>query len=136
MAFGKTLAERLAEDEVFSRLDYLVPIPSYWTRRLRLRRQHSPDLLAEVISARLKAPFSSLLYCRRFAKKQALLTQTERWRNLRGAFGVRKKHKVRGARILLIDDVITTGATMNEAAKVLKEAGAAKVVAAAIARGV
>jgi predicted amidophosphoribosyltransferase len=65
---------------------------------------------------------------------QAGLPLSQRFRNVEGAFRVRRPEAVKGARVLLVDDVLTTGATCSEAAKVLKEAGAAAVAVAVVAR--
>jgi len=56
-----------------------------------------------------------------------MVTAAARARNVKGAFGVRRGHKLAGRNICLVDDIKTTGATLNECAKTLKEAGATKV---------
>ena len=58
----------------------------------------------------------------------------DRFRNVKGAFGVRRGYALAGARVLLVDDILTTGATCSAAAEVLKEAGAARVAVAVVAR--
>jgi predicted amidophosphoribosyltransferase len=65
---------------------------------------------------------------------QSELPPKQRFANVRGAYQVRFAHQIEGRRVLLVDDVLTTGATCSEAAKVLKEAGAAMVAVAVIAR--
>lgn len=65
---------------------------------------------------------------------QARLPPSRRFANVRGAFRIRRPDAVRGARVLLVDDVLTTGATCSEAAKMLKQAGAASVAVAVVAR--
>ncbi len=67
-------------------------------------------------------------------KTQAELAPSLRFANVRGAFRVRRPDAVRGARVLLVDDVLTTGATCSEAARTLKRAGAAWVAVAVVAR--
>ena len=62
------------------------------------------------------------------------LSPIRRFENVQGAFRVRRPGAVQGARVLLVDDVLTTGATCSEAAKMLKEAGAAMVAVAVVAR--
>jgi len=76
---------------------------------------------------------SVLVRCRN-TLPQASLAPSRRFENVRGAFHVRRPGAVRGARVLLVDDVLTTGATCSEAAKMLKEAGAAMVAVAVVAR--
>ena len=70
----------------------------------------------------------------RNTRRQGPMLRTERLRNVRGAFRLRPDAKVRGKRLLLVDDVLTTGATCDEIAKVLRRAGAAAVTVAALAR--
>ncbi|MCS7266094.1 MAG: phosphoribosyltransferase family protein, partial [Armatimonadetes bacterium] len=67
-------------------------------------------------------------------KPQALLGEKERWENVKGAFEVTKKQIVKGSVVVIIDDVMTTGATLNECAKVLKSAGAKEVYCLTFAR--
>ena len=75
----------------------------------------------------------STLKKRRRRPQSRMLGQEERLRNIRGAFTVSAPEAVRGRRVLLIDDVLTTGATVSEAARVLLEAGAKSVDVAALA---
>jgi predicted amidophosphoribosyltransferase len=70
----------------------------------------------------------------RYTTTQTAFDRSERMENLHGAFRLRKKADVRHLRVLLIDDVLTTGATLSECARVLKKAGAASVYAATAAR--
>jgi predicted amidophosphoribosyltransferase len=76
-----------------------------------------------------------LLLCRRWLKKQSSLSMTERLENVRNAFRTSSAFDIRGATILLIDDVITTAATASQAARALRRAGARAVYVAAVARG-
>jgi ComF family protein len=118
------------------RPDLIVPVPSHWTRRLQ-RGVNSAELLAEAIVTRLKVPVApDLLFYRRRTLKQGTLMPEQRRRNLRGALGVSATYNIGGTHLLLVDDVMTTGATANEAAKVLRRAGAASVTVAVLARGV
>lgn len=76
----------------------------------------------------------SLLVRTRKTLPQADLPPSRRFENVRGAFRLAAGYDIRGARVLLVDDILTTGATCSEAAKVLKQAGAASVAVAVIAR--
>jgi predicted amidophosphoribosyltransferase len=114
----------------------VVPVPVYWWKRLR-RGVHGPDVLVEAVGAALQLPTAfGFLYCRRPTRKQGTLLPAERFANVRGAFAVRPCFDIADAHILLIDDIMTTGATGSEAAKVLRQAGAARVTLAVVARGV
>ena len=68
--------------------------------------------------------------------RQSDVSATDRWKNIRRAFSIRGGYHLNDAHVLLVDDVLTTGATCSEAAKVLLRAGAAKVTVAVIARAV
>ena len=76
---------------------------------------------------------SGLLERNRDTKAQSLLNRDERLKNVRGAFSVINPHMVNRKNILLVDDILTTGSTLNECARVLKESGAAFVAAAVVA---
>lgn len=108
----------------------------HWSRRLR-RGTNGPDLIAEALANRLGVPLRiGLLKRRRLTPLQTDLTPTERQRSQRKSFRLRRGGRVTGRRILLVDDVLTTGSTAADACKVLLAAGAASVSVAAIARGI
>ena len=114
--------------------DLIVPVPAYWYRRFQ-RGTYSPDLFALQIARNLRTTaLCRLLYCCRKIKKQSMLPPVERISNVEGAFRITKGYDVRGARIVLVDDVLTTGATANAATKSLLVAGAANVAVAVVAR--
>jgi ComF family protein len=131
---GRLLAERRHEHLADVRADFVIPVPMYWRRRLH-RGINSPDVLARCLAASLSIPVRSRVIVRRLnTKPQTSLSPAERRKNVRGAFRVQRPNVVQGARILLVDDVLTTGATCSEAAKTLKKAGAAMVAVAVVAR--
>lgn len=135
LSVGFLLAEVLRDWLCQPRPDLLVPLPAHWWKRL-LRGVNSPDLLAEAISQVLGIPqFADLLVCRRRTRKQGTLLPSERLVNVRDAFRVSGKYDVAGADVLLVDDIMTTGASASEAAKTLRRAGAARVRVALVARG-
>lgn len=114
--------------------DVVVPIPMHWSRRM-WRGASSPESLGQRLAQFLRVPCASFLLRRvRRTRPQAELSPTARLRNVRGAFHAERQADLPGARVLLVDDVLTTGATLNEAARVLKRAKAASVVAAVFAR--
>lgn len=116
-------------------LDLVMPVPQHW--RTRLSRSHNPaEVLAARMAADLKLPLSTYVLRKvRYTPSQASLTATERRKNLRGAFRTRFAGRIRGKRILLIDDVLTTGSTAQSCAQVLKQAGASEIFVAIVARG-
>jgi len=135
VALGRLLAERRGPQLAALGAQLIVPIPMHWMRRLR-RGINSPDILAQRLGRHLGIPVCRrVLARRRNTMLQTKLHQRQRFPNVRGAFRVRQTRCLSGARILLVDDVLTTGATCSEAAKVLKQAGAALVAVAVLARG-
>jgi competence protein ComFC len=115
------------------RFDVIVPVPLHPTRQ-RERGFNQASLLAELLSARSSIPAKPVLERTRYTTTQTALDRSERMENLHNAFRLRKNADVRGWRVLLVDDVLTTGSTLNECARVLKRAGALSVHAATAAR--
>jgi ComF family protein len=115
-------------------VDVVVPIPMHWTRRV-WRGVNSPDLLASELGRGLKIPVAPFLLRRiRATEPQADMSPNQRFKNVRGAFAARRHADLKGARVLLADDIMTTGATASEAARMLRKAGAASVVVVVVAR--
>ena len=102
-----------------------------------MRGTNSPDILAATIGqcCRIEC-VQELLKWRRKVKKQSSLSPNERTENVRGALRVSRGYDLRGARVLLVDDVMTTGATSNEAAKMLLSANADSIGVTVVARAV
>jgi competence protein ComFC len=115
------------------RFDVIVPVPLHPARQ-RERGFNQASLLAELLSAHTSIPSRPLLKRIRYTTTQTALDRSERMENLHNAFRLRKNANVRGLRVLLIDDVLTTGSTLSECARVLKRAGANSVHAATAAR--
>lgn len=104
--------------------------------RQRLRTYNQAALLAESLAARLQLPVAAGCLRRlRDTGTQTHLSARERAANVRGAFGARNERWIAGRRFLLVDDVMTTGATLGEVSAVLTAAGAASVHVATVARG-
>jgi len=118
--------------------DCIVPVPLHW-RRLMSRRYNQAAWLAYALAGRTGLPcLPGLLRRIRPTDPQARKNRAERLRAIQYAFCVppRRRAQVAGKRVLLVDDVMTTGATMSACASALKEAGAANVSALALARTV
>jgi ComF family protein len=115
--------------------DLVVPVPLHWRRRLA-RGYNQAEQIAHPLAALLGLPCRTLLRRRRATPPQTSLPRAARLANLRAAFAVRAAASpaAAGRRILLIDDVSTTGATLDAAARALKRAGTAAVIAAVAAR--
>lgn len=113
--------------------DIVLSVPLY-ARRLRSRGYNQSLLLSRFIGHKLGIPEKSEILKRvRDTGYQSHLPRNERIRNVSGAFSVNRTADVKGRDILLIDDIFTTGSTLNQCAKVLKDAGAGRVYAAALA---
>jgi len=115
------------------RFDVVVPVPLHPARK-RERGFNQAELLAGILCARAGLAMREPLERIRYTTTQTAHDRAERMENLRDAFRLRKKADVRGLRVLLIDDVLTTGSTLSECARVLKRAGAISVHAATAAR--
>ncbi len=128
---GKLMIQALpAQIEV----DLIIPVPLH-PSRLRAREYNQSLLFADQIGHHLRKPICPTNLVRVLATDpQTTLSRQERLRNLRQAFALRLPETVVGQRVLLIDDVFTTGTTLNECAKTLRKAGAASVVALTLAR--
>ena len=110
-----------------------MPIPLHKTR-MRERGFNQAQLLAQKIARELNIPLSTGNLQRiRNTKNQARLTQKERWTNIKGAFTITDSFELFDKSVLLVDDLLTTGATASEAARILKMAGAKKVGILAVA---
>jgi len=127
------LEEAMNDPRLSSRhFDLVVPVPLHPTR-LRERGFNQAELLAKIL-AQKKIPLGCALERIRYTTTQTAFDRVERMENLRGAFRLRKKIGVRGLHVLLVDDILTTGSTLSECARVLREAGARSVYAVTAAR--
>jgi competence protein ComFC len=127
---GETLRDPRLEGR---RFDLVVPVPLHPARQ-RERGFNQAYLLAELFAASAGLPLTDLLERVRYTTTQTAHDRAQRMENLHDAFRLRKNRDVRDLRVLLIDDVLTTGSTLSECARVLKAAGAISVHAATAAR--
>ncbi len=130
VALTRSRVERLSE-----KFDAIIPIP-VTEKRLRERGFNQSFIIAEEISAITGKPvYHSVLFKTKETRDQYILSRSERQRNVRGVFSVRKGHfHVQGKKILLVDDLFTTGYTIREASKSLLDAKPAAIVVFALAR--
>ena len=113
----------------------IIPIPLH-RRRLRERGFNQSELLSQEIEKIFNWKIENQLLIRKYySKPQIKLSEKERKENVKNIFFCPQREKIEGKRIILIDDVVTTGATMNEAAKTLKLGGAKEIWGLALARG-
>jgi len=114
--------------------DMVVAVPLHFVRRFS-RGFNQAESLARCLGRELKVPHRSRILKRvRRTRPQSELKRDERRENVHGAFRASPTGDLKGATVLLVDDILTTGATCSEAARALKAAGAARVVVAVIAR--
>lgn len=132
--FARRLAELVIAQPDMFQADILVPVPLDEGRR-RERGYNQAELIAKPLARLLRIPFRSCLLVRtRPRPNQIRLTRRERWETVRGAYATHKTAQVDKLRVLLLDDVFTTGATLDACSKALKGAGAARVVSLTVAR--
>ena len=105
----------------------------HWRRRLTRGSNHA-ESLARALARRTGLPFADPVHRKKYTPAQAQVSRAERRRNVQGVFAVRRPFTVKGKRILLVDDVLTTGSTAGACAAALKKAGAAHVAVITIAR--
>ena len=127
---GRLLERALPVDAGF---DAVVAVPLHWRKRWQ-RGFNQAELLARHIAKRRQLPLLPALRRRKAAAVQASLSIAGRRRNVSGAFALKPHSDVKGKRILLIDDVMTTGATASACAAALKRGGAASVSLLTLAR--
>ena len=135
---GQLLADWLHQQEEFRETHYdcIVPIPQHWLRRLS-HRYNQAATLGDRLASRLQLPCRETILRRsRWTHKQGTKTILERRENLLGAFQATDRKSVEFRSFLLIDDVMTSGATLHEAAKALRNSGARRVDAVVFARGI
>ncbi len=114
--------------ELVEQTELLIPVPMY-EKKQKIRGFNQSELLAKAISKRIEKPYSANNLKRiRNTQPQSLLNAEQRKQNIKGAFSVENVEEIKGKTVLLIDDIFTTGTTVNECSKVLYESGAKSVL--------
>lgn len=131
---GDLLADARAATITSEGVTLVAPVPLHWWRRWA-RGYNQAEALARPLAAALGVPFDARLLRRvRWATQHAQPTRAARRANIASAFRVRSGARLSGKTVLVVDDVMTTGSTLDAVARVLKDAGAARVVVAVLAR--
>lgn len=131
---GDFLYDELKTKIAFEKFEYIIPVPLHKIR-LKERGFNQTLLISRRLSKNSKIPIiTNVLKKKKPTPPQADLPLKDRKRNVRGAFFLKNPHKIHGRRIILLDDVYTTGSTVNECSRVLKKAGAAEVTVFTLAR--
>lgn len=135
-ALGMLLVEWIKLHHDFQKFDLLIPVPIHY-RKLAARGYNQVDLLAGPLEKYLGIPLKKEMLVReKITESQNELNREERFLNIDGAFRVIDTQSLGGARVLLVDDILTTGATASEASRVLLRAGAQDVKVLTLAVGV
>jgi ComF family protein len=113
--------------------DVIAAMPMHWRKQWE-RGFNQAELLARPVARRYGLKLATNLRRKHYTVSQASLSEAGRRQNLKGSFAVARTEQIAGKRILLIDDVFTTGATLRAATAALKSAGAAKISALTLAR--
>lgn len=133
---GRLLADRWRDEPGLGPVDLVLPVPLHWFRE-RKRGYNQALVLARDFGRKTGLPVRGDVLAReRATRPQTDLGRDERRENVEGAFRVRRPEAVKGKTVLLVDDVCTTGATIEACARALKEAGARRVGALTAARQV
>jgi predicted amidophosphoribosyltransferase len=133
-AVGQLLAARRGGLVNAFDADFALPVPMYWGRRI-WRGVNSAEVLAEELGRVIQIPvLSGAIVRSRNTFPQKDLGTSERFRNVRGAFALSRGYGLGDARVLVVDDILTTGATCSEVAKTLKKGGVKAVAAVVVGR--
>ncbi|MBC7889175.1 MAG: ComF family protein [Ferruginibacter sp.] len=130
---GELMGRSLLDSNRFKNIDYLIPLPLYPDKE-RKRGYNQATVICRGMSAILNVPvLSGNVTRKRFTETQTKKHRRERWENVADSFTVNDPEKMRGKNILLIDDVITTGATMEACGQTIMQAAEVKLSMAALA---
>lgn len=133
---GQMLVEYFIQHFNSDNFDYILPIPLHWTRKW-FREFNQSELLANYMSSQVGLEVNlSLLKRSKYTRKQSTLKGRQKYKNIFDAFAVPNPKEVAGLKILLIDDVFTSGVTINEASRSLKNAGAKEVHVLTLTRAI
>jgi len=126
---GLLMAGRIGPGSIYSQAELVLAVPLHGARK-RERGYNQAQLLAEQLGKELGVPAPKGVVLRaRHTKSQTTMNKEQRRKNVEGIFAVRKPEEIKGKAIILVDDVLTTGATIGSCGHALLAAGAAKVLA-------
>lgn len=128
---------QIEQRDLFQKIDVIVPVPLHKKRQAE-RGFNQVEKLAVMLGKILQKPVQNILVRKKYTEQQAKLGKSERQKNVCEAFALAKNisgDSLQGKNILVVDDVLTTSATLNECAKILKQAGVGEVHGFTLARG-
>ncbi|HOQ08324.1 MAG TPA: ComF family protein [Clostridiales bacterium] len=135
MTYARLIADKLRKLANIREYDMVMSVPLHKHKEF-MRGYNQAYLISKALSRIIKLPErSKVLKRERYTEAQSLLDRQKRNQNVKGAFSVRSPEKVKGKSVLLVDDILTTGSTLEECSRVLKQAGAVKVFAVVVATG-
>ena len=133
--YARLIADRLVNTIEIKQFDLVLSVPLHRHKEFS-RGYNQAHLIARALARELKLPErSDLLNRYRYTEAQSLLDKQKRNQNVKGAFTVTSPKKIEGKSVLLVDDILTTGSTLEECGRMLKQAGALKVTAVVVATG-
>jgi len=133
--YARLIAGRLAKMTDMTQYDIVLSVPLHRKRELS-RGYNQASLISHFLSRELKLPeCSGSLKRLKHTETQSLLDKQKRHDNIQGAFIVKAPENIKGKTILIVDDILTTGSTIEECSRMLKQAGAVKIIAAVVATG-
>ena len=132
--FSNLLATEIKKSILYQTIDFILEVPLHKNKE-KVRGYNQSKLIAKYLSKLLKIPYLNILIRTKETKPQSKLIKEERNVNIKNAFIVKNTTKINEKNILIIDDILTTGSTLEECSRVLKECGAQKVISAVIASG-
>lgn len=136
-ALGEILSDIIQEvSGIMDNETIIIPIPLS-SKKMRIRGYNQAHILSETASKRFGFPIidKALIKIKDTPSQTELVSKRDRLKNIRGSFAIKPDFTVKDKTILLIDDVMTSGATLNESARILKKEGAKRVFAAVVAKG-
>lgn len=114
--------------------DIIISVPMHKLKK-SVRGYNQSELIAKEIAKQMELEFEKdILVKKRNTEVQSTLTKTQRMKNVKGAFLITDVTKIRGKKIILVDDIYTTGSTVNECSKILKQAGVKEICVVTIAK--
>jgi ComF family protein len=130
---GELMGRRMLNTNRFTQIDYLIPLPLYPDKEHK-RGYNQATVICNGISRAMNIPVLNNNVCRlRFTETQTRKHRTERWENVEGSFIVKKPETLNGKHVLLVDDVLTTGATLESCGQVIMKAADTKLSIATLA---
>ncbi len=133
--YAGLIAEKLKKIADIRQYDMVMSVPLHKHKKFS-RGYNQAHLISKELGRELKLPERSGLIRRcRYTEAQSLLDKEKRRQNVKGAFTITSPERIAGKSILLVDDILTTGSTLEECGRVLKNAGAVKITAVVVATG-